>query len=103
MKKKNKKSLLERKMADRQFREQFEKEYPLFELEVQKLKEGYIATRQEDKEINKEWEDATLEGWREELSSDEIVALEKIFQKQRGSKIMNAEEFKKCGQETENW
>lgn len=28
------------------------------------LAEGYRRTRQEDKEIDKEWEGATLEGWR---------------------------------------
>jgi len=28
------------------------------------LIEGYKATRKEDKEINKEWEKITLEGWR---------------------------------------
>ena len=27
------------------------------------LSEGYRKTRQEDKEINKEWEGITLEGW----------------------------------------
>ena len=36
MKKKNK-SLFEKKMADKKFREKFEKEYPIFELEVQVL------------------------------------------------------------------
>ena len=37
------------------------------ELEKEKLekelKEGYLARREEDAEINKEWEIATLEGW----------------------------------------
>jgi len=33
-----KKSLFERKMANKKFREEFKKEYPLFELEVQALK-----------------------------------------------------------------
>ena len=28
------------------------------------LIEGYKATRKEDKEINREWEKITLEGWR---------------------------------------
>ncbi|MEN3189390.1 MAG: hypothetical protein ABDK78_00475 [Atribacterota bacterium] len=28
------------------------------------LIEGYKATRKEDKEINKEWEKITLEGWK---------------------------------------
>jgi len=30
---------------------------------IRELQEGYQATRQEDKEINKEWEAATLEKW----------------------------------------
>jgi len=30
----------------------------------QLLIEGYKATREEDKEINQEWEKITLEGWR---------------------------------------
>jgi len=33
-----KKSLFERKMADKKSREEFKKKYPLFELEVQALK-----------------------------------------------------------------
>ncbi|MBN1445738.1 MAG: helix-turn-helix transcriptional regulator [Candidatus Omnitrophica bacterium] len=37
MKKESNKSLFEKKMADRKFREKFEREYPVFELEVQVL------------------------------------------------------------------
>ena len=32
-------SLFEKKMANKKFREEFKKDYPLFELEVQKRKE----------------------------------------------------------------
>ncbi len=31
---------------------------------IKELQEGYKAKRQEDKEINKEWEDITMEGWK---------------------------------------
>ena len=31
---------------------------------IRELQEGYKAKRQEDKEINKEWEDITMEGWK---------------------------------------
>jgi len=37
MKRKQIKSLFEKKMADKKFRDRFEKEYPVFELEVQVL------------------------------------------------------------------
>jgi hypothetical protein len=54
---KKKRSLFEKKMANRKFREQIGKEYPLFEQEVERmkekeLKEGYKVTRREDGEKN---------------------------------------------------
>lgn len=78
MKKKRNESLFEKKMANRKFREQFEKESPLFELEVQVLNAIEKKGR-----------------WKEDLSSEEIDLLEKILGKQGRGKIMNAEEFKK--------
>ncbi len=35
----------------------------LKQLEDEQLKEGYLATREEDAALNEEWESATLEGW----------------------------------------
>ncbi|MBN1445741.1 MAG: hypothetical protein JW957_06515 [Candidatus Omnitrophica bacterium] len=31
---------------------------------VKELQEGYKATKREDKEINREWENITMEGWK---------------------------------------